>query len=187
MDRAEALKLLKSYISVPHNLHHALESEAVMRKLAEKLGEDAEKWALCGLLHDLDFEYVNEDPNRHGLVTEKILLKSSIDEEIARAIPCHNYEYTNRTPVTVMERALIPAETVTGLIVACVLVRPDKNISAIPLKSIRKKFKNLAFARNVSRDAIRTVEGLGVPLDDFLILARDAIAEIQSDIGIPTE
>ncbi len=184
MTREEALALLKEHVKERHNLQHALESEAVMRALAERLGADPEVWGLCGLLHDLDWEMCSEDPSRHGLVTEEMLADADLPEELVKAIPAHNGEYTGRKPESDMARALIPAETVTGLIIATVLVRPDKDISKIPLKSLRKKFKDKSFARNVSRDAIRTVEDLGVPLDEFLELARDAIAGIQDELGL---
>ena len=185
MNRVEALQLLKLHVREPANTSHALEAEAVMRKLAAHLGEDVEKWGMCGLLHDLDWEKCKDTPETHGLVTAKMLAETSVDPEIVKAIPSHNFEYNGSpAPSTRMEIALMPAETVTGIIVACVLVRPDKDIAAMPLKSIKKKLKDKSFARNVNRETIATIEKLEIPQDEFIELARVAIAEIQSELTL---
>ena len=185
MNRNDAWTLLNEHVKTHSNIQHALESEAVMRALATHFEEDVEKWGLCGLLHDLDWEKCNDDATKHGLITEEILLQTDLDKDVIEAIPPHNFEYNGKpAPSTLMAKALVPAETVTGIIFACVLVRPNKDIGAIPLKSIKKKFKDKAFARNCSRDSIRKCEELGIELGDFLVLARDAIAGIQHELGI---
>ncbi len=185
MNREAAFELLKTHVHEPANISHALEAEAVMRALALKLGEDVDKWGVCGLLHDLDWEKCKENPEKHGLITAEILAKTDLAPDIISAISRHNWEYNGSPqPQTTIEKALIPAETVTGIIVACVLVRPDKDVSAIPVKSIKKKLKDKSFARNVNRDAITSVEALGIEHDQFLEIARDAIAAIQSEITL---
>ncbi|MDZ7816663.1 MAG: HDIG domain-containing protein [Planctomycetota bacterium] len=185
MDRDEALQLLKKHVKKRANLDHARESEAVMRAMAERLGEDPDKWGICGLLHDIDWEECGEDATKHAAMGRQMLLDAGVDEEIAHAVGCHNHEYNGcDAPDTLMAKALVPCETVTGLIVASVLVRPNKDIGAMKLKSIKKKFKDKSFARNCDRDAIRKCEELGVELPDFLEMARDAIAGVQDDLEV---
>ncbi|GAB4152485.1 MAG: HDIG domain-containing protein [Planctomycetota bacterium] len=185
MNRAEALELLYSHVKEKANRQHALESEAVMRAMAERLGQNADDWGLCGLLHDLDWEACASEPEKHGLMTVEILKNTDLSPEIIEAIPHHNHSCNGSgKPVSLMAKALMPCETVTGLIIACVLVRPDKDIAAIPVSSIRKKFKDKAFARNCSRTAIAMCEDLGVPLEEFLAMSRDAIAAISHELEI---
>ena len=185
MNREEALQLLYKHVNKRSNRDHALESEAVMRAMAERLGEDPDKWGLCGLMHDIDWEECDEDASKHAAMGRQMLLDAGVDEDIAHAVGCHNHEYNGcSAPDTLMAKALVPCETITGLVVASVRVRPNKDIGARKLKSIKKKFKDKSFARNCNRDAIRKCEELGVELPEFLEMARDAIAGVQDDLEI---
>ncbi|MFA4986631.1 MAG: HDIG domain-containing metalloprotein [Candidatus Brocadiia bacterium] len=184
MNRESAFELLKQHVHTPANIAHALEAEAVMRAMAKRLGQDQNKWGICGLLHDLDWELTQLNPAKHGLVTAEMLAATDIDPDILAAIPAHNGDLNGSVCDTQMAKALMPSETVTGLVIACILVRPDRNFATLQVSSIRKKMKDKSFARNVSRETIMKVEELGIPLEEFLELAKNAIAEIQSSLSL---
>lgn len=182
MERESAVKLLEEYIKNPRMRKHCYASEAVMRALARRLGEDPDKWGLAGLLHDLDVELVNADPKRHGLETARILEKKGLDPEIIDAIKMHNEHATNQPRTTKFQYALAASETITGLIVATALVYPDKRIQSVKTKSIRKRMKEKAFAASVSRENIQECEKIGISLDEFIEIALNAMKEIEEHL-----
>ncbi len=184
MTRDEAVQLLDEYIENPNMRKHCLASEAVLRALARHLGEDAEKWGLAGLLHDLDVEKVNADPKVHGLETARILTEKGVDPEIVEAIRLHNEEATGLPRTTVFQHALAAGETITGLITATTLVYPDKKLASVKPKSVRKRMKEKAFAASVNRDIIRECEDAGIPLDDFINICLEAMRGISDELGL---
>ncbi|MCF8233556.1 MAG: HDIG domain-containing protein [Bacteroidales bacterium] len=184
MNREEAIDLLKSYIKNPNMINHCLASEAVMRDLARHFGEDEEKWALAGLLHDLDVEVINADPKEHGLKTAEILEEKGLDGGIIDAIKHHNEEATGKERSGRFQHALAAGETITGLIVATTLVYPDKKVASVKPKSIRKRMKEKSFAASVKRENIMECEKAGIPLDEFIVLSLGAMSRIGDDIGL---
>jgi len=184
MDRKEALKVLHQYVKNEKMIIHSLESEAVMRALALRLGRDAEKWALTGLLHDIDVEVTNADPKLHALKAEELLSAYDVDAEMLDAIRMHNEEATGLDRTTEFQHALAAGETITGLIHACTLVYPDKKIEAVKYKSIKKRMKEKAFAASVSRENIMECEKIGLTLDEFIQLSVDAMKDIADEIGL---
>lgn len=182
--RDKALALLDEYIENPKMKNHCLASEAVMRKLAERLGHDIEKWGLAGLLHDIDVEVTNADLTVHGLEAEKILSKYNLDTEIIEAIRMHNEQAHNDKRSTAFHHALAAGETVTGLITATALVYPDKKVASVKPKSVVKRMKETAFAASVNRDIIRECEKIGLSLQEFIELSLGAMVEIGSEIGL---
>ena len=137
--RDDALALLAASKPEPHLLHHALETEAIMRGLARRLGRDEELWGLTGLLHDLDFPRTKDTPERHGLEA-MAALEGKLPAEALHAIRAHNGERTGTAPETELDYALRSAETVTGRVAANALVRPTKMVGMKP-KSLKKKMK----------------------------------------------
>ena len=184
MNRARALELLHTHLSENSLRSHCLASEAVMRAMARAFGEDEDTWGLAGLLHDLDFEITRDDMHRHGLETSKILAEEGLSPEICRAIEAHNGVNTGVEPCTRMETSLICAETITGLVVACALVLPDKSLASLKPSSVVKRMKKKEFARSVNRDDIRRCEEVGLPLEQFAALAVGAMQDIAADIGL---
>jgi putative nucleotidyltransferase with HDIG domain len=184
MTREEALILLKEYIKNERTIWHSLASEAVMRALAVRLGEDPEKWAMAGLLHDLDVEITNADPKIHGLETARILEEKSVDAEIIEAIKLHNEEATNIPRSKVFHHALAAGETITGLIQATTYVYPDKKIASVKSSSVVKRMKEKAFATSVKRESIRECELIGIPLNEFAEICVNAMREIADQIGL---
>ncbi len=184
MDRESALELLRKHVKDEKMRIHCLASEAVMRALASRLGEDADKWGLAGLLHDIDVEVTNADPERHALEARNILKEYELDPEIIDAITMHNEKASKKERYTVFQHALAAGETVTGLVYATALVYPDRKISSVKPKSVVKRMKEKAFAASVNRDHIMECEKIGVPLPEFAELAVNAMKEISDDIGL---
>jgi uncharacterized protein len=182
ISRDAALELLKAQQPDTHLLNHSLQSEAVMRGLAAHFNEDAELWGLTGLLHDVDFSHTKETPDNHGLMAMDIL-GDNLPEEALHAIKAHNSEYTNCTPESRLDYALRAAESVTGLVSANALVRPE-GMSGMKPKSLKKKMKEKAFAANVDRDRIREFEKIEVEAGEFFQIAIDAISPIATETGL---
>ena len=184
MDRTEAIELLHQYIKNENLRKHCYASEAVMRALAEKLDQNADKWAMAGLLHDLDVEMVNADPKIHGLETAKILTEKCVDPEIIDAIRMHNEEAHGENRSSLFHHALAAGETITGLIIATTLVYPDKKIHSIKPKSVTKRMRQKAFAASVSRETIMECEKLDIPLPDFAVICVEAMKGIHEELGL---
>ena len=184
MKREDALTLLRKHVKNENMIKHCLASEAVMASLADRLGEDRKKWALAGLLHDLDVEITDADLRIHGLKTVEMLQEQGVDPEIIEAIRLHNEGAHNDKRSTVFHHALAAGETITGLIIATTLVYPDKKLASVKTKSITKRMKEKAFARSVDRDIIRECETIGIPLPEFAALSLEAMQGIHEDLGL---
>ena len=184
INRAEAYELLLQYISQDNLKKHCLATEAIMRKLAKRLGCDEEMWAIAGLLHDLDYVETKDRMNEHGLVTEKLLKEKGVCNDITDAIKAHNADNLGFKRKNVFEHAITAAECITGLIVATALVYPDKKLSSVKPKSIIKRMKQKEFARNVNRSYIMECEEIGIPLPDFALLSLEAMCGISDELGL---
>jgi putative nucleotidyltransferase with HDIG domain len=184
IDRDGALALLSQKTDTNWLVKHCLASEAVIRAMARRLGRDEELWGLVGLLHDLDFDETKNTPEVHGLKTTQWLEESGLPDAAMQAIRAHNAESLGLQRVSELDFALSCSESITGLIVAAALVRPDKKLEGVKPKSIRKRIKEKAFARAVNRDQIRECEKAGVALDDFIELSLEAMKGISEDIGL---
>lgn len=175
IERESALALLAGCDTPSSLMQHALASEAVMRALARRFGEDEDVWGLTGLLHDLDYPATAQAPERHGLETARTLA-GQLPEEALAAIRAHNAEMNGAVPSTRFDFALRCGETVTGLITAAARMRPT-GLEGMEARSIRKKLKDKAFAASVSRENIRQCAEAGLELDEFLTLAIEAMRE----------
>ncbi|MFH1223366.1 MAG: HDIG domain-containing metalloprotein [Pseudomonadota bacterium] len=185
MNRQQALDLLRTYIRDPYTIKHCLASEAVLRALAQNLGEDVEKWGLAGLLHDIDYEKTSGNPKTHGLEAVKMLSEHNIDAEVIEAIKLHN-EMAEGVPARnkKFHHALAAGETITGLITATALVYPDKKLSSVKTKSITKRMKEKAFAASVNRDVIMECDKIGLPIDQFAEISLQAMCGISDVLGL---
>ena len=181
--RNEALKIVRENVANERIVLHMIAVSAIMKALARHFGEDEKTWELVGLLHDIDYEKTKNDPARHGLEAEEIL-KGKISEEILRAIKSHNFENTGVNPESRMEKALIAADAVSGLIIASALVMPHKKLEEVRVETLEKKFKQKDFARNVSRERILFCEQIGLPKDKFFEIALNALKEISGELGL---
>jgi uncharacterized protein len=184
VNREQALELLFEYVKNPNMIKHSLATEAVMKALADKLGENEEKWAMAGLLHDLDVEITNADPQKHALITVNILKEFDLDEDILDAIERHNEEATDKVRNSIFHHALAAGETITGMITATTLVYPDKKLSSVKTKSITKRMKQKAFAASVNREIIKECEKINIPLNEFAELSLNAMRTISEELGL---
>jgi putative nucleotidyltransferase with HDIG domain len=184
MTREEALALVQEKMKSDVLIKHCLATEAIMIRLAEALGEDKAKWGLCGLLHDLDYEETQGNPAEHTLITSEILLERGFTEDVIVAIQEHNAESLGRVRESTMGIALTAAESITGLIVAATLVLSDKKLANLASKSVRKRMKEKAFAKSVSRESIMECEKIGQPIESFIDLSIDAMQGISSELGL---
>jgi len=182
MTRDEAMDLLKAHLEKDAMLKHSLASEAVMRGVAEKLGYDVELWGITGLLHDIDFEKTEETPERHGLVAMEIL-PATLAEDVRNAVCRHN-EANGSVRSTSLDFALSASESLTGLITATALVYPDKRVASVKVKSVTKRMKEKAFARNVSRECILECEKIGLSLDSFVETGISSMGKIAAELGL---
>jgi putative nucleotidyltransferase with HDIG domain len=184
MNREQALDLLHRYIKNPNLIQHSLASEAVLGALADRLGEDRERWALAGLLHDLDVELTNADLAVHGMEAVRILEEQGVDPVIVRAIMLHNEQACGEKRCERLHHALAAGETITGLITATALVQPGKKLAQVKPKSVVKRMKEKAFAASVNRDIIRECEQIGIPLAEFAEIAVSAMQAISEELGM---
>ncbi len=182
--RERALELVRSHIKNPNTVKHCLASEAVLSALAERLGEDREQWAMAGLLHDLDVELTNADPEVHGRESARILEREGVDAEIIEAIRRHNEHSCPEPRESVFQHALAAGETITGMVIATTLVYPDRKLASVKPKSITKRMKEKAFAASVSRDKIRECDLIDIPLPEFAELALQAMRGISDELEL---
>ena len=185
--RAQALALLQKYNKETFHIQHALTVEGVMRWYATELGygEEADFWAMCGLLHDVDFEVY---PEQHCQKAPELLAEIDASEEMVHAICSHGYGLCSDVePVHPMEKVMFAVDELTGLIGAATRMRPSKSVMDMELSSLKKKFKDKKFAAGCSRDVIKDgAERLGWTLDEVLdktILAmRSCEASINEEL-----
>ena len=186
MNRDDAWKLVTEWTQSDSLRKHMLAVEAGMRAYARRFGEDEEKWAAVGVLHDFDYErYPDVAVEGHPVVGSKVLREMGWPEDIIRCILSHATEVTGIERHTLMEKALYAVDELTGLITAVTLVRPGKNIADVKLLSIKKKWKDKAFAAGVHRDEIeRAAVDLGVPLDEHIAGVLAAMQSAAPGLGL---
>ncbi|MBS3086627.1 HDIG domain-containing protein [Candidatus Pacearchaeota archaeon] len=187
--REQALELIKKYNSHPQDLIHYLESEAVMRQLAKKLGEDEDYWAMLGLLHDVDWGITKDNVETHLTKAPEILKEAGFDDEFIETILSHGYGFhelphlADKTRTQKIEYALASSETITGLVHAYALMR-DSRISDMEASGLKKKFKDKTFAAKIERNIIMEAEALGLTLDEFFSIAIEGIKNIKDEVGL---
>ncbi len=180
--RAEAYELVKQRIPQPNLVAHCVATEIIMEALAKRLGvspNDVERWALVGLLHDLDYATTAEDPSSHGKVSAE-LLADVLDDEMVHAILAHACHAERETT---MDHALWCADPTTGFIVAAALVRPEKDLAGVSVKSLKKRWKEGAFAKGANRDQMAGHEQLELEREEFLAISLEAMQNRASEIG----
>jgi len=182
MDRQSAWDLLCEYTKNENLRKHALAVEACMRAYARKFSEDEGKWGVVALIHDFDYEVYPNAPD-HPLKGSEILKERGYPEDVRRAILGHA-DHTGVPRDTLLAKALFACDELAGFITACALVRPDR-IAGLEARSVRKRMKDKAFARSVSREDItQGAEEVGVPLDDHITFCIQAMREIADELGL---
>ena len=181
--REEAYALLTEYNQNDRLIKHALSVEGVMRHMARKRGQDEEKWGVIGLAHDLDYERY---PEEHCRQTERILRENDWPEDYIHAVMSHGWGIcTDVEPEHEMEKVLFAIDELTGLITACVLVRPSKSLHDLTVKSVNKKWKNKAFAAGADRDIIQKgIDMLGLERAELIADVIEGMREVAAELGL---
>jgi putative nucleotidyltransferase with HDIG domain len=188
LTRDEALALMHEYTASDALRKHMYAVEIAMRAMAERSGEDPDVWGLVGLLHDFDYErFPNSEHSAsegHPAEGVRVLAARGCPEAMQRAILGHaNYSGVPRD--TLMAKALFAVDELAGFLVACALVRPSRSLQDLEVSSVKKKLKDKAFARGVSRDdVIRGAEELGVPLDEHVAFVLKALRPYERTLGL---
>lgn len=182
--REDALELLKKYNKEAFHLQHAYTVEAVMRWYANELGyaDEADFWAIAGLLHDVDFE---NWPEEHCQKAPELLAEISASDDLVHAVCSHGYGICSDVePIDEMEKVLFAADELTGLIGAAALMRPSKSCKDMEVSSLKKKYKDKKFAAGCSRDIIaRGAEQLGWPLEELMEKTILAMRSCEDDVA----
>lgn len=179
--REDTWKLLNEYTGNPNLIKHALAVEAAMRSYAGRFGEDVEKWGITGLIHDFDYDRY---PDEHPTKGAGILQERGYPADVVHAVLAHA-DYTGTPRETRLDKALFAIDELCGFITAAVLVRPDRNVAGLPVKSVKKRMKDKAFARAVSRDdLVRGAQELEVELDEHIGFVIAAMTRIADQLGL---
>lgn len=181
--RQQAMDLLLEYNSSDSLIKHALSVEAVMRHVALKHGEDPDKWGVIGLVHDLDYERF---PDEHCSRTFSILSEKNWPEDYIRAVMSHAWEMcTDVKPEILMEKYLYAIDELTGLVTACVLVRPSKSLSDLTVKSVKKKWNTGHFAAGANRKVMeKGAAMIGIELPELIQDVIDGMRTVAVEIGL---
>jgi putative nucleotidyltransferase with HDIG domain len=182
-DRNFCLSILKEYTKSDSLLKHAYAVETCVRAYAKKFGEDEEYWGNVALLHDFDYEAF-PTAEEHPFKGSEILKDKGFDESFRNAIVSHaNYSGIHRD--TILMKTLFACDEIAGFITAVTYVRPSKSVDEVEVKSVRKKMKDKAFAKSVSReDILNGAEALGVPLDEHIEFCINAMKTNKTELGL---
>ena len=187
----QAKSLFDAYVKDSGLRKHCRASEQIMRGLAKYFGQDEEQWGILGLLHDIDFDKTKDNPVNHCVLAVSILKDAGVSAEAVDIICSHVWgsEYggghvADKKRTRNIEHALVAAETVTGLIYAAALMNPEKKLGNVKVKSLKKKYKSKAFARNCNREFIAEIENTGLELNGFFDIAIKSMQEISDELGL---
>jgi putative nucleotidyltransferase with HDIG domain len=188
MTRDEALALMHEYTASDALRKHMYAVEIAMRAMAQRAGEDPDAWGLVGLLHDFDYErYPNQEHSPtegHPAEGVRVLARRGLPEAMQRAILGHA-TYSGVPRDTPMARALFAVDELAGFLVACALVRPSRSLQDLEVSSVKKKLKDKAFARGVSReDVVQGAQELGVPLEEHIAFLLEALRPHEKALGL---
>ncbi|MEN6396082.1 MAG: HDIG domain-containing metalloprotein [Methanoregula sp.] len=182
MERSAAISLLCQYVHGDGLKKHCLATGAIMRALAARLGEDAEVWETIGILHDIDFELIDGDMQLHGAKGATILKEHGIDPDLVRIVRRHNHQLFAGTYNRPVEIALQASDSVSGLVIACALVKGGR-LSLVTGKTVTKKAKEKSFASGCDRSRIALIAPI-LALPDFYAVAIDGLMEIRGELGL---
>jgi putative nucleotidyltransferase with HDIG domain len=181
--RQEAWALVTEMTASETLRRHMRSVEAAMRAYARRFGEDEERWAVLGLIHDWDYES-GPTPEQHPRRGIEMLRQRGWPEDLLEDIASHA-EYLEVPRDRPIRKALYAVDEMCGFVIACTLVKPDRSLSAVDARTVRKKMKDRAFARAVHRDQLTAgAEDLGVPLDEHVVVVRDALVPIAGELGL---
>lgn len=181
MTRDDALELIKSKVKNKNLIKHMIATEACMKALAGHFHEDLDLWSITGLLHDVDYDQTSKDASRHGIVGAQILQEMGIDAAIVHAVKAHAGHAEAKS---MMDKALVAVDPLTGLIVAATLMHPTKKLKDVDTKFVMNRFREKSFAAGANRDNIRTCESLGLSLEEFITISLEGMKTVSDELGL---
>jgi predicted hydrolase (HD superfamily) len=183
INREEAIVLLKKYLRDEDNIKYSLAVEAVIREIAKKLDRNEDLWGLTGLLHNIDYEYTINEPEKRGTLSAQ-LLEGLLPDRAVNAIIANNYMHTDYIPITSLDKTLIAVDTAIGLVIATVRSMPSKKIADVDLITIINKFNDPSFFTGYSRNKIQLCEDVGIELKLFFKLLLDTLNKMSDELNI---
>jgi len=183
INREEAIILLKKYLKDEENISYSLAVEAIMKEMAKRLDRDEELWGLTGLLHNLDYEYTSSEPEKRGTLSAQ-LLEDLLPERCVNAIKANNYMHTDYIPATSLDKSLIAADAVAGLIIVTAQSMTSKKLADVDLETFMNRFYDSSFATRYNRSKIQLCADIGIELDAFLELSLNTLKQISDKINL---
>jgi uncharacterized protein len=180
--RDRALLFLQQHVKTPYLVKHCLAVETIMAALAARFKEDDKNWRLAGLLHDVDVETTRDDFSKHGALGAQWIEEEGFPKEVAAAVRAHNSQYG--APNTLMEKSLICADAISGLIIAAALVIPSKKLADLKPENIVRRFGEKKFAAGVSREEIMKCKDIGFTLEEFANISLKALQGAAKELGL---
>jgi putative nucleotidyltransferase with HDIG domain len=181
LDRETAWNLVKSSVHNQNLIKHMLATEACLRALARRLGQDEEQWGLAGLVHDLDYEQTKDDPGSHAMVAAQLLASHNVDPVVVQAVRAHS---GNVPAESLLDKAIVATDPVTGLIVAAALMHPTKKLVNVDTDFVIRRFRDKRFAAGASREQIQRCAELGLTLEEFITICLKAMQCIAGQLGL---
>ena len=179
----EAIVLLKKYIKDENLKIKSIISETLLRELAKLLGKDEEMWGLTGLLHNIDYEYTRDNPEKRGKLSSE-LLDSLLPEPCINAIKANNYLYTDYIPITSLDKSLISVSEFSNFIVLVAHSMPSKHLTDVDLNILIERFNDEDFSKQFNKNRIKLCEDIGIGLEYFLNLSLATVKEISDRLGL---
>ncbi len=182
MDRKQLIELIRKHVKEENLVKHMIAVEFIMRALAEHFGEDAEKWGTAGLVHDIDLDKTRKMPKKHGIVGAEMLKELGFADDIVYAVKVHNPVH-NLPRKSLLDKALYSADPMSGLIVACALVK-GKKLANVDSKFVLKRFKEKRFASGANREQIASCSEMGLTLEEFVDISLNALKNHAKELGL---
>ena len=183
MDRSDLYQVIVERAPSKNLLNHMLAVEAIMRGLAAHFHEDVEKWGLAGLVHDIDYAETKDKPNLHSIIGSEQLHLMGVSEDVCYAVRVHNQVH-GLPRKSLMDKALYAADPLSGLIVACALIQPDRRLASVDADFVMQRFREKRFAAGANRDQILACEVMGLDVYDFVRIGLKSMKEIAAEIGL---
>jgi putative nucleotidyltransferase with HDIG domain len=183
MDRDQGIQLINQYVKNKNLIKHMLATEFVLAQVAKVLGENAEKWGLAGLLHDIDYDLTYNEPHKHSIIGAEILENHGVDSDIVYAVKVHN-EIHGFPRKSNLDKALYSTDPLTGLIVASALIHPDKKLNSIDTGFVLNRFAEKHFAKGANREQILSCKEFGLSLEEFIQIGLKAMQEKHRELGL---
>jgi predicted hydrolase (HD superfamily) len=179
----EAIVLLKKYIKDKNLIVKSIITETLLREIARLFGKDEEMWGLTGLLHNVDYEYTRDNPERRGKLSSE-LLENLLPEPSINAIKANNYIYTDYIPITSLDKSLISVAEFSGFIVTVAQSMPSKHLNDVDLKILVDRFNDEEFAKEINRNRIKLCEDVGLRLEQFFNISLASLKDISERLGL---